>query len=256
MTKVVFVMIDGLRPDALDHASLPGLRSLLDRGAYSLRASSVMPSMTLPCHMSIFHSVPPSRHGILSNEYAPQVRPIRGLVEHLNSAGKQSAFFTNWEELRDLSRPSNLQMSWYANESYNLPMGDELVTDAALPYLSRGAFDFTFVYLGTVDTSGHAFGWMSAEYLQQAERVDKQLVRIIDALPADTAIICHADHGGHERTHGTEMPEDMTIPWVCAGASIAAREITESVSLLDTAPTASALLGVPPWKEWEGRSVV
>jgi predicted AlkP superfamily pyrophosphatase or phosphodiesterase len=249
-------MIDGLRPDALDRVELPGLGSLIRRGAYTLRGSSVTPSITLPCHMSIFHSVPPSRHGILSNEYAPQVRPVRGLIEHLNSAGKRCAFFTNWEELRDLSRPSNLQMSWYANESYNLANGDELVTDAALPYLTRGAFDFTFVYLGTVDSAGHAFGWMSDEYLQQAQKVDTQLIRIIDALPADAAILCHADHGGHERTHGTDLPDDMLIPYVCVGDGINAHEISAPVSLLDTAPTVSALLGVPAWKEWEGRSVI
>lgn len=257
MSAVVFVMIDGLRPDVLEQAKLPALRRLMAQGAYTLRARSVMPSITLPCHTSIFHSVPPSRHGIVSNEWKPQVRPIPGLIERLQQAEKRCAFFTNWEELRDLSRPGNLAFSWYANESYNLAEGDIMVTEAAVPYLRRGAFDFTFIYLGTVDSAGHAHGWMSDGYLRQAEAVDTELGKILDALTPDTSIIVHADHGGHERTHGTEMPEDMTIPYFLMGPNIpAGREITAEVSLLDTAPTAAALLGVSAWKEWEGKNLL
>ena len=59
----LFVMIDGLRPDALARIDCPTLTGLMERGASSLHATSVMPSITLPCHMSIFHSVPPTRHG-------------------------------------------------------------------------------------------------------------------------------------------------------------------------------------------------
>jgi predicted AlkP superfamily pyrophosphatase or phosphodiesterase len=255
--SVVFVMIDGLRPDALDKANLPNLRRLMAEGAYSLRAQSMIPSMTLPCHTSIFHSVPPSRHGIVTNEWKPAVRPLPGLVERLNQADKKCAFFITWEELRDLSRPGSLAMSWYANESYNLESGDRLVTDAALPYLQRGAFDFTFVYLGTVDSAGHAFGWMSDEYLRQAEVADAELGRILAVLPADAVIIVHADHGGHDRTHGTEMPEDMTIPYFIKGPGIpAGREIPTDVTLLDTAPTVAAILGVTAWKEWEGQNLL
>jgi predicted AlkP superfamily pyrophosphatase or phosphodiesterase len=257
MPAVVFVMIDGLRPDALDSATTPALHGLMQRGAYTLRAQSVIPSITLPCHTSIFHSVPPSRHGIMDNEWRPQVRPIPGLVERLSQADKRCAFFTNWEELRDLSRPGSLALSWFANESYNLADGDRLVVEAALPYVQRQAFDFTFVYLGTVDSAGHAFGWMSEGYLKQVALVDAQLGRLIEVLPAETTLIVHADHGGHERTHGTELPEDMTIPYFLMGPGIPAeRQLEADVSLLDTAPTVAAVLGVSAWREWEGKSLL
>ena len=45
---------------------------------YSLTAQTVMPSVTLPCHMSLFHSVEPLRHGTTDNVYMPQVRPVKG----------------------------------------------------------------------------------------------------------------------------------------------------------------------------------
>jgi arylsulfatase A-like enzyme len=79
---------------------------------------------------------------------------------------------------------------------------------------------------------------------------------ILDALPADTIYLLQSDHGGHDRTHGTDMPEDMTIPWLVAGPGIrAGHAIAAPVSLLDTAPTLARLIGFEPHREWEGRCV-
>jgi predicted AlkP superfamily pyrophosphatase or phosphodiesterase len=251
---VTLVMIDGLRPDAIAQADTPTLRHIMANGAYTLNARSVMPSVTLPCHTSIFHSVPPERHGITTNIYTPMARPLPGLIEVAKDADKRCAFFTNWEELRDLSRPGGLYYSYMINESYNLEHGDRLVAEAAAPHLAE--FDFTFVYLGTVDSAGHFFTWMSDEYLQQVARADAELAKLVAALPDDGVLIVQADHGGHERTHGTDAPEDMTIPWMMIGAGVKqGYAIQRPVSLLDTAPTIARLLGLKPPREWEGTSV-
>ena len=93
MSKVFLALIDGMRPDALETINHPFYRKLLEISTYSMQMRTVMPSVTLPCHMSLFHSVATDRHGILTNTYVPQVRPINGLCEVLKSAGKRSAFF-------------------------------------------------------------------------------------------------------------------------------------------------------------------
>src|SRR3712207_7396850 len=36
----------------------------------------------------------------------------------------------------------------------------------------------------------------------------------------DTVTLVLSDHGGHERTHGTDMDEDMLIPWVLHGPGV------------------------------------
>ncbi len=252
---VLFVMIDGLRPDVRAAATLPALDGLIARGASTLRAQSTMPSITLPCHMTIFHSVPPARHGITSNNWQPMARPLPGLIEQAKAHDKRSIAIYNWEPLRDLSRPEILEFAWCRNAIYQAD-GDDILTDAVLQYLPNLQPDFAFIYLGTVDTAGHYYGWMSDGYLRQAERVDGCLARILAALPPSAHVLVHADHGGHDRSHGTDMPEDMTIPWVVAGPRIKqGHVITRAVSLLDTAPTLAALLDMPPHKEWEGTAV-
>lgn len=253
---VIFIMLDGVRPDAIAASDCPNLNALMQRGAYSMKAQSVMPSITLPCHTSIFHSVPPARHGITSNVWTPLARPLPGLIDLAKQQlGLRCAFFYNWEELRDLSRPGNLAYSYFIEAAY-VEHGDDLMADEAARAIPQEKYDFSFVYFGTVDTFGHLYGWMSPEYLAQLARVDRQLGRVIDALPADASVVVQADHGGHERSHGTELPEDMTIPWIAAGPAFKQNyDIPAPVSLLDTAPTLAHLLGVKPHPHWEGRCV-
>src|SRR5690349_19145326 len=155
---VVFILIDGLRPDAIAAEHCPRLVALRDRGAATMRASSIMPSITLPCHTSIFHSVPPTRHGITTNDWRPMARPLPGLFDMARAAGKRSAFFYNWEQLRDLGQPGSLELSFFRNSAYQ-PDGDQIVAEAAAGALAGGDYDFAFVYLGTVDTAGHHYGW-------------------------------------------------------------------------------------------------
>ncbi len=241
-----FIMIDGLRPDAIAITDCPNLKGFMAGGATSLNATSVMPSITLPCHTSIFHSVPPTRHGITQNLWAPMARPLPGLIDVAYAAGLRCATYHNWEPLRDLNRPETLWTSSFFDTSRQAD-GDDFVAEAAARSIPLHKPDFAFIYLGTVDTAGHVYGWMSDGYLKQWEHVDTQLGRVLAALPVDAAVIIQADHGGHERNHGTDLPEDMTIPWTVRGPGVkAGHAIDVPVSLLDTAPTLARFMDVKP----------
>ena len=60
--KIILILCDGMRPDAL--SNIPQVNAIKQKASYTMTATTVMPSVTLPCHMSLFHSVDPSRHGI------------------------------------------------------------------------------------------------------------------------------------------------------------------------------------------------
>ncbi len=255
ISPTVFLMIDGLRPDAITADTSPQLLALQARSSFSLVAESANPSMTLPCHMSIFHSVPPARHGVTTNTWMPMARPLPGVVDVAKTYDRTAVFFYNWEPLRNLSVPGSLAASYFWDTAYNLD-GDVVVAETAVSYLRGQRPNFTFIYFGTVDTAGHYFGWMSPEYLAQVNKVDQLLGQVLAQLPADCTILLQSDHGGHERTHGTEMPEDMMIPWLVAGPGIRqGHEIQTAVSLLDTAPTLAKALDIPIHAQWEGKIV-
>jgi predicted AlkP superfamily pyrophosphatase or phosphodiesterase len=251
----LLVVVDGCRPDGLAAARCPNLESLRARGAATLHASSVMPSITLPCHMSIFHSVPPTRHGITSNDWTPMARPLPGLADVAHAAGRRTAFLYNWESLRNLSRLRSLDFSYFRHNNKH-PDGDQVIAEEAVRYLSSDRPDFAFIYFGVLDNVGHKHGFMSDEYLAYLERVDGAVGTLLDALPDDATVLLTSDHGGHDRVHGTDEPEDMIVPWMIAGPAIRrGYEIQAPVSLLDTAPTVARVLGIAPDSDWEGRCV-
>ena len=113
--KVILVSIDGMRPDGVMRCGSSFVEKMMETGSYTLDAKTVLPSVTLPCHMSMFHSVPPTRHGIVTNTYTPMVRPLNGLFEQIAAAGGVSAMYYGWEPLRDVARPGSLKFAGYLN---------------------------------------------------------------------------------------------------------------------------------------------
>ena len=250
--KVLLILADGMRPDALTH--IPQVADMKKKAAWTMEGKTVFPSVTLPCHMSLFHSVEPIRHGTTTNTYAPQVRPIDGLFEVLAARKKTAAMFYSWEQLRDVSRPGMLTFSHFCScKHYNSLETNRMSTDAYLAYLAENEADFTFLYLAAPDEVGHKEGWMGEAYMEAVRDSWEQIERIVAQLPEDYTVIVTADHGGHDRTHGSELPEDMIIPLFVMGPDFTPGQQLENVSILDIAPTVAKLLGVEPGEEWEGK---
>lgn len=252
--KVLLILSDGMRPDAVENH--PVVKYLKEKGTYCMDARTVMPSVTLPCHMSLFHSVEPDRHGIATNTYVPQVRPVSGLFEQLTAAKKSCAMFYNWEPLRDLSRPGSLCRGVFVSGKAN---GHEAASrecaESAKAILKNSGIDFAFLYLGWPDEAGHDRGWMSDEYMHALNECCDMVGGIIQELGEEYTIFYTADHGGHGRSHGTEEPEDMTIPIFCLGEPFAPGKAVDGLSIMDIAPTIASLLGAEIPQEWEGKVI-
>lgn len=254
--KIILVLVDGMRPDGMMECGNPYAQKLIAQSTYSLTAQTVMPSVTLPCHMALFHSVAPERHGMLTNTYVPQVRPIEGLFARLDKFDKKCAFFYTWEELRDLSRPDHLHTLVCYNQ-HKQSDTDTKITDAAIKYINEETPDFLFLYLGETDeVGGHDCGWMSEQYMKSVSKALSCVEKLQNSVDESYNIILLADHGGHDRSHGSDMPEDMTIPIVCCGPAFEKGKELSGLSIKDVAVTVVKLMDVSPAKEWEGNSIV
>ncbi len=256
MKKVILISIDGMRPDGFLQCGNPFAEEMMRLGSYALDAKTVFPSVTLPCHLSLFHSVPPVRHGITTNHYIPFARPVDGLFEQVKRAGGVSAMYYGWEPLRDVSRPGSLKFSTYIN-TYAEEGTDGILTDLALSRIASDHPDLVFLYMvETDDKGGHDNGWMTETYLGYVDRAIENVKRVYEAAGDEYTIIVTADHGGHERSHGTEMPEDMTIPMFFIGEGFEKGKALENTSILDIAPTIAKIMGVMRAPEWEGHELL
>ena len=253
--KVILISIDGMRPDGFLQCGNPFIEELMRRGAYTLEGASMDPPVTLPCHMSIFHSTSPQRHGVTTNTYVPMVRPFNGLFEQISNAGGRSAMYYGWEPLRDVSRPGSLKHAEFI-WSYSAEHTDRLLAEAAINYIEKMKPDFAFLYMVETDQKGgHDNGWMSAPYLQRIHDALNNVKEVLEKFGDEYTVILTTDHGGHDRIHGVNMPEDMVIPMFFIGPEFEPGEKLSGISLLDIAPTIADVMGVPAAREWEGRSL-
>lgn len=258
---VVLVSIDGLRPDAIEAAGATTLAELMEEGAWTLDARTILPSRTLPSHTSMLTGVPPSVHGIEWNDDRVEVEGTVGVptvFDVADEADVSTAAFFGKAKFRHLIHADAPQWA-------SAPRGLEVVlasriTQDVEQFLRFRRPRLLFVHLSDPDIAGHAAGWMTGPYRWAVRRADAAVGRIVDAARAaygdDFVLIVTADHGGHGRDHGTDLPEDVTIPWIAWGRGVRAGEVEVPVRTFDTAATALWLLGVPVPADWQGRPVV
>jgi predicted AlkP superfamily pyrophosphatase or phosphodiesterase len=250
--RVIILSMDGLRPDAIELAPMPNLLDLMRSSAYSLTAQTVRPSATLPAHSSMLTGLCPSKHGVDWNDYLPQNGIAQGvdLFDLTHAAGMHDLMYVGKEKLQQVTDATNLDRFVYINDRDKVVM-QNLLEDFPTE------FDLLFIHFATTDDMGHVYGWLSPEQLSVIFRADEAIGELLSALDArglrdETLLIFTADHGGHNLTHGTSMPEDMTIPWIVSGPGVQAGELTTPINITDTAATAAHALGLPVPVEWDG----
>ncbi len=256
--KVLLILVDGMRPDSIPLCGNHPFQNYFETGAYTYTAQTTYPPVTLPAHMSLFHSVKTERHGVWTNTFVPQNHPITGLFETLDAAKKRSAVFYSWQPLQDMWTGANsVSFSWMMNlHNYRKTMNVDIAeTEACKAHITAYAPDFVWLYLGMVDEFGHDFGWMSPEYLESVRIAADCCMDMVNYLPLEYSVIITADHGGHERNHGDNVPEDMTIPLSCHGSMFESGKVLKDVNIIDIAPTITDILGIVPDPDWEGRSL-
>ena len=134
---------------------------------------------------------------------------------------------------------------------------DTILTDEAIRVIDELSPDFVLLYMvDTDEKGGHDSGWMTEEYLKRVSIAIDNAKRIIDRYSGEYSVIITSDHGGHDRSHGTEMPEDMIIPMFFIGERFEGGRVLSDVSLLDIAPTVADIMGMEPDPDWEGHSVI
>ena len=250
--RVLILSIDGFRPDAIPLAPMPFLTSLLNQSAYSLKAQTVYPSVTLIAHTSMLSGECPDKHKVDWNDYIPEkgYAQVTDIFDVAHAAGMQTVMYVGKEKLRQITEPESTDIFRYINDR------DLVITDDLIQNFPAD-FRLMFVHFPTPDGMGHEYGWLSPQQLSVLYRADQAIEKLVTelnnrGLMSETLFIITADHGGHDTTHGSSMTEDMTIPWIALGSGIIPAQLTSPVTTTDTAATAAYALGLPIPAEWDG----
>ncbi|MDX2182442.1 MAG: alkaline phosphatase family protein [Gemmatimonadaceae bacterium] len=260
-TRVILVVLDGLRPDAIDAFDLQHCRALMARSAWTDRGTSVAPSVTAAALTSMFTGVSPDIHGVDDDKFRLPKAPHRLslITNNLLAAGLPTAVHVR--RVPWLFRALASRMARYAGAAVVSMKGDTApeILDAAEPTLARRGNGFVFVHLPDADRVGHIHGWMSPQYGRAAQTLDQAVGRLVHEYRVlddpGTLLIACADHGGGGavRTHhNSAHPDDRTIPVMLAGAGVVPGRLQQSVHWLDLPATVLWSLGVAVPLSWQG----
>lgn len=284
--RVLFIGIDGCRPDALQKAMndgiAPNLKTLSDQGTSSWRAiaggnlntPTQQPTISGPGWTSICTGVWMDVHNVNENAKPPYDKPeISGSYQ----LGKAPHFAKFLKEAFPKSHLSSI-CSWGWIEDYlvmpqvqyfddhskgvgkTYAERDSDVKDKAVALLSSKDPDVLFLHFDQIDGAGHGSGFNpeNIAYLMAVRQLDGLIGEVVAAVKARPKaseerwlILLTTDHGGNVRSHGGQTPQERTIFMIAQGAGVKSGVIS-GVSPGHTAvpPTIFGYLGVPIDSKW------
>lgn len=261
ISRVILVVLDGLRADAVSMLPLPHLRALSALGAHTFRARTVSPSITTAAMTSLFTGVTPDVHRIRSDRFGlPRpTEPLTPLPALLRSHG--IPVFGHMATLPRPFRGIGARVAAQLGVTVIFEGGcAEEILDRALPSIEARPHGFTFLHWPDADIAGHTHGWMSPGYARGARQLDESLDRLVRATGVlddpSTVLIALADHGGggvRANDHDSGHPDDMTIPIVMVGGQVGITELPAGSLLVDVPATIPWLFGITPPASYAGR---
>ena len=264
---VVVIGVDGMSPDGIRNANTPMLDSMVQNGAATMQARSVLPSSSSPNWASMIMGADTEQHGITSNGWEKFDHQLPPVV-----ATKNGTFPTIFTLFKDQQPEAHVGAIYDWDGFGRLFEKDDVdfdingdhedgTTTDAITYIKEHTPKFTFVHLDHVDHAGHSMGHGSAEYYTSVAKADSLITEIVKATKdagmfEKTLFIVSADHGGLGYGHGGESLAEMTIPFIMYGAGVKkGYEIEETVYQYDNAPTVAYAMGLQTPQAWIGRPV-
>jgi hypothetical protein len=261
--RVLLLVIDGLRPDAVTEDCMPNLSAFADRAWRPAKAVTVRPSVTVAALSSLATGVGPATHG-LTDPRLPTLaalRSLRPLPAELSRLEVRTSVVA--AELPAATRflVGGLLKLGGVERFVAAGTTPRRVVETALKEVGAdGHRRCVIAYVNDTDIAGHAWGWMTEAYLTAAAAIDRGLTSLA-ALAEDpeTLLIVTADHGGGgvlPRDHDHPHPLNEAIPLFLGGGSIEQYATgAGQVSLLDVPPTVVHAFGGLPPALWEGRAL-
>ncbi|CAI2539658.1 Botulinum neurotoxin type G precursor [Serratia proteamaculans] len=195
-----------------DRLHIPCLRRMIEQGAVSYTAQSVMPSDSAPNWGAILTGVDTNKHGITNGvaaeSYYSENSPYPTLFKRLRQAmpNRKLAAYVSWDAIANsLIEPS---LGVECVKDY-----DEAIVSKAVAYIASGRLKntaFMMVHLSEIDLAGHVSGYYGPAYYQALAVADKRIETLLSELDRqglreDTLIIVSPDHGGGtEQVDGTQ----------------------------------------------------
>lgn len=259
--KLLYIGIDGLRPDALLTAETPAIDSLIERGVLATDARCEDLTFSGPNWSTILHGVHRDKHAVTTNDYrGNSLEDYPDLFAWLEQHNPEwdTIRITTWDAIYKF-QPTGADIDIFHEYSED---GDALAAaDAAQllagthPDYPETDVDAMFLYIADVDVAGHAHGFHPEQhdYLRAITVADALVGQVLEAmrgrpeiLDENWLVILTTDHGGSmDKGHAGNTPEKRTIPFLVSGRDVLQVYPFPAPRNVDGVTTALAHMGVP-----------
>lgn len=260
---VVFIGFDGWGAYCMDDIKIPNMRKLMDDGCYTLKRKTELPSISSPNWSAIFCGAPIAFTGYSANGSKPDMEPA-----YTNSRGYFPSIFTLMHEQIPSSQTICIH-EWYGIKPLIDPdivdicvkKTEAEITPLACEYIKNFQPELLALVYDHPDWEGHNIGHGTAEYLAKMEVLDGYVGEIIAALKQagiyeKTIIIITSDHGGINKSHGGNTPDEMNTPFIISGKNVKkGGEFSQPMMTYDVTHTIAEIFGLRTPEYWRGTSM-
>jgi predicted AlkP superfamily pyrophosphatase or phosphodiesterase len=251
-TRVMLIGIDGLFKRCMNESEHSSFDYMMQEGSYTLSGRTAIETLSASGWSNILCGLDTEDTGVTNNDWwAPwmygghsyNVTPVTGVDEpfpcifsELKKNNKnlvtKATFAWEWFlNIGNLSMPGSLDEDMLCSPlpDMNMPPSircDNIMLQNGLKFI-REDFDFAFVYFGSVDESGHMFGFCSPEYIDRISNINKYVEILLDELKGNgiydnTYIIITTDHGAEymKPWHGEWDDDNLHVPWYIVGPDV------------------------------------
>jgi hypothetical protein len=286
--RVLLIGVDGLFKRCMNESDHNVFDYMMNEGSYTLSGRTAIESLSASGWSNILCGLDSEDTGVTSNEWwAPWM--YGGKVYNITPiTGKDEPFPCIFSELKKNNKNLKIKATWAWQWFLNIgnisipgsidedelciPMPDmnmaasvkcdNLMLQNGLKFI-REDFDFIFQYFGSVDESGHIYGFCSQEYIDRISAINKFIEILIDELKANgiyenTYIIIATDHGAEylKPWHGEWDDDNITIPWYIVGPNVKKKyELKSKFNTIDIPAIIMHLFGYSPNPLWRSKTI-
>lgn len=264
---VVYIGLDGWGAYSLPEAEMPAVKSLMEKGCWTLQKRTVLPSSSAPNWASMFMGAGPELHGYTTWGSQHPELPSRVILKHNifptvfqvardRYPDAEIGVLYDWDGIKYLV--DTLSLSFHAQSPDYVKYPGELCSMAE-KYIKEKKPMLVAVCFDEPDHTGHTAGHDTPEYYAKLKVLDGYIARIVKAvedagISDDTIFIVTSDHGGTGTGHGGITMQEMETPFIIAGKGIRqGGEMTESMMQYDVASTIARILALRQPQVWIGR---
>ncbi|HSI09097.1 MAG TPA: alkaline phosphatase family protein, partial [Rariglobus sp.] len=198
---VFIISFDQAGNDSVAKAAMPLFKAMAAEGAHTWEAYTIVPSITLPSHVSMLTGVGIQKHQVLWNEW-DETRPkltVSTIFHLAKERGLTTAMIAGKPKFITFREAGGL-------DTFVIPENAKAagIGAAVAELLKKQQPNLVFIHFADPDTTGHQFGVNSPEKMQALADCDQALAVIRAAIAAagiadSSVMILTADHGGHDR---------------------------------------------------------